>query len=49
MLALSRDGRRHEALRSFDRLERMLADELDVPPDRESVRLADRIRRGDNV
>ena len=49
MRALARDGRRTEALRAFERLEKELAAELDSVPADESLQLAERIRRGDAV
>jgi DNA-binding SARP family transcriptional activator len=46
MVALERDGRRGEALRAFERFERELAAELDATPERATLRLAKKIRRG---
>lgn len=47
MLALARDGRRGEALRTFERFATELAAEMDASPERESLQLAQRIRQGD--
>jgi len=47
MLALAKDGRRSDALRVFERLEKELSLELGVSPERESRQLAESIRRGD--
>jgi len=44
--ALAQDGRRRDALRVFDRLERDLATELDAEPEPETLELAARIRDG---
>jgi len=46
MLALARDGRRSDALRVFERLEKELSSELGVNPERESRQLAEKIRQG---
>jgi predicted ATPase/DNA-binding SARP family transcriptional activator len=45
--ALARGGRRAEALRAMDRLERDLATELDAEPEAETLELAALIRRGE--
>lgn len=49
MRALVRDGRRAQALRAYERLESELAAALGVPPERDSARLAERVRSGDAV
>jgi TolB-like protein/Flp pilus assembly protein TadD len=45
MRALERAGDAAGALRVYDRFERELAEELDLPPSAETVRLAERLRR----
>lgn len=47
MQLLAGDGQRHAALAQFDQCRQLLADELGVEPEAETVALAERIRAGD--
>lgn len=49
MVCLAREGRRDRALERYARLRQILLAELEVEPDAETRRLADRIRTGDAV
>jgi predicted ATPase/DNA-binding SARP family transcriptional activator len=49
MLCYARAGQRERALRQFERLTKTLASELDAKPERQSVQLAERIRRAEEV
>lgn len=46
MLALARDGRRTDAITTYDRFVRSSREELDAAPEPATVTLADRIRKG---
>jgi len=49
MLALARAGARDRAVRHYERLVRLLRDELDAAPEPETVALCDRIRQAETV
>jgi predicted ATPase/DNA-binding SARP family transcriptional activator len=48
MLALARSGRRTDALQQYEAIQKVLAAELNVPPDPATSQLADQIRRGES-
>jgi DNA-binding SARP family transcriptional activator len=49
MLALARAGARDRAVRHYERMVRLLRDELDAAPEPETVALYDRIRHAETV
>ena len=49
MLALTRTGKRTEALKQYERLSQVLRSDLDAEPERETKALYERLRRAEAV